>query len=178
LEVIELPLPGLKRIRPRVFSDERGYFLELLHEKRYADAGLPLRFVQTNLSSSRRNVLRGLHYQHPRPQGKLVTVVYGEIFDVALDLRRTSPTFGQWYGELISNRDHAQIYIPEGFAHGFCVLSEIAYVHYKCTEFYDPASEQTILATDPALGINWPVKDPILSAKDAAGRSFATAVLP
>jgi len=178
LEVIDLPLPGLKRVVPRLFSDERGYFLELLHTTRYRDAGLPVSFVQDNLSCSRRGVLRGLHYQHPRAQGKLVTVMLGEIFDVALDLRRTSPTFGQWYGETLSDKDHAQIYVPEGFAHGFCVTSEVAYVHYKCTELYDPASEQTILATDPDLAIAWPAASPILSKKDAAGRRFKDALLP
>jgi dTDP-4-dehydrorhamnose 3,5-epimerase len=178
LEVNDLPLAGLKRVRPRLFNDERGYFLELLHTARYAESGLPGTFVQDNLSCSRKGVLRGLHYQLPRAQGKLVTVVLGEIFDVALDLRRSSPTFGQWHGELLSDKDHTQIYIPEGFAHGFCVLSDVAYVHYKCTDLYDPTAEQTILATDPALAITWPVENLILSKKDAAGRLFKDAVLP
>jgi dTDP-4-dehydrorhamnose 3,5-epimerase len=178
VEVIELPLPGLKLIRPRIFEDERGYFLELMHGPRYTQAGLPSSFVQDNLSCSRRGVLRGLHYQQPHAQGKLVTVVRGEIFDVAVDLRRGSPTFGRWHGETVSDRDHSQIYVPEGFAHGFCVVSEVAYVHYKCTDLYDPACEQTILATDPDLAIAWPCAAPILSKKDAAGRRFKDAILP
>jgi dTDP-4-dehydrorhamnose 3,5-epimerase len=172
VEVIDLPLPGLKLIKPRLFRDERGHFTELMHGPRYAEAGLPSSFVQDNLSHSRRNVLRGLHYQHPRWQGKLITAVEGVIFDVAVDLRRGSPTFGKWYGQELSGEDHVQIYVPVGFAHGFCVMSETASVHYKCTELYDPASEQTILATDPDLAIRWPCSSPILSPKDAAGRRF------
>ena len=178
MEVIDLPLPGLKLIRPRVFRDERGHFLELMHGPRYARAGLPPVFVQDNVSCSRKGVLRGLHYQHPRWQGKLISVLQGEIFDVAVDLRRESATFGKWHGQTLNDEDHAQIWVPAGFAHGFCAVSETATVHYKCTELYDPASEHTILATDPALGIRWPVDTPIVSPKDAAGVSFEDAVLP
>jgi dTDP-4-dehydrorhamnose 3,5-epimerase len=178
LEVLDLPLPGLKLIRPRLFKDERGYFVELMNVARYAEDGLAVTFVQDNLSSSRRGVLRGLHYQQPNAQGKLITVVAGEIFDVAVDLRRASPTFGRWHGQPLADKDHAQLYIPEGFAHGFCVIGEQAIVHYKCTAPYDPAAEQTILATDPDLAIDWPIRDVVLSGKDAAGRRFKDALLP
>jgi dTDP-4-dehydrorhamnose 3,5-epimerase len=178
LETIDLPLAGLKLIRPRLFQDPRGYFVELMNGARYEEAGIATRWVQDNLSSSRRGVLRGLHYQYPNAQAKLVTVIHGEIYDVVVDLRRDSKTFGQWYGCTLSGATHEQLYVPEGFAHGLCVVSETAYVHYKCNAYYEPAAEQTILATDAALGIEWPVRDPILSAKDAAGRRFSDAILP
>jgi dTDP-4-dehydrorhamnose 3,5-epimerase len=177
LEVIDLPLNGLNLIRPRVFTDERGYFLEMLHSERYASA-LGATFVQDNLSFSRRGVLRGLHYQAPRWQGKLVTVVSGEIYDVVVDVRRDSPTFGRWYGESLRGGTHEQLWVPAGFAHGFCVVSETAYVQYKCTDTYDPTGEYTILATDPDIGITWPTAEPILSAKDAAGQRLRDARLP
>jgi dTDP-4-dehydrorhamnose 3,5-epimerase len=178
LEVIDLPLNGLKLIRPRIFTDERGYFLELLQSQRYATALGGATFVQDNLSFSRRGVLRGLHYQFPRWQGKLVSVVQGEIYDVVVDVRRESPTFGRWYGHALRGGTHEQLWVPAGFAHGFCVTSEQAYVLYKCTDLYDPSGEHTILATDPDLGIEWPIAEPTLSAKDAAGRRLKDAVLP
>jgi dTDP-4-dehydrorhamnose 3,5-epimerase len=178
LQVIDLPLSGLKLIRPRLFTDDRGYFLEMLNAERYTAALDGANFVQDNLSFSRRGVLRGLHYQSPRWQGKLVTVVTGEIYDVVVDVRRGSPTFGRWYGESLRGGTHEQLWVPAGFAHGFCVVSETAYVHYKCTDVYDPTGEYTILATDPDIGIVWPVTEPILSTKDAAGRRLKDAVLP
>jgi dTDP-4-dehydrorhamnose 3,5-epimerase len=178
LEIIDLPLSGLKLVRPRLFTDDRGYFVELMNNARYEEAGIPTRWVQDNLSSSRRGVLRGLHYQFPRWQAKLVTVVQGEIYDVVVDVRRQSPTFGQWYGCTLSAATHEQLYVPEGFAHGICVLSETAHLHYKCNEYYDPGGEHTLLATDPDLGIRWPIEDVVLSTKDAAGRRLKDAVLP
>jgi dTDP-4-dehydrorhamnose 3,5-epimerase len=178
LEVINLPIDGLKLIRPRVFTDERGYFLETLHEERYRKALDGATFVQDNLSFSRRGVLRGLHYQFPRWQGKLVTVVEGEIYDAVVDVRQGSATFGRWFGETLRGGTHEQLWVPPGFAHGFCVLSETASVLYKCTDVYDPSGEYTILATDPDIGIGWPVREPILSKKDAAGRRLKDAVLP
>lgn len=176
--VTELPLAGLKLLRPRLFQDERGYFVETHNQKRYAAFGIADLFVQDNVSLSRNGVLRGLHYQHPHGQAKLVHVLRGEIFDVVVDLRKDSPTFRRWHGVHLSSADHAQLYVPRGFAHGFCVLSDEALVQYKCTDFYDPSSEHTLLATDPALGITWPVAEPQLSAKDTAGRRLADAVLP
>ncbi len=178
MEVVDLPLAGLKLIRPRIHEDERGYFLELVQNARYREAGLPSAFVQDNLSFSRRGVLRGLHYQYPAWQGKLVCAIEGEIFDVVVDVRRGSPTFGRWHGERLTSRAHEQIWVPHGFAHGFCVVSETARVLYKCTDVYNSANEYTILATDPELGIEWPVANPLLSAKDAAGVRFRAAVLP
>jgi dTDP-4-dehydrorhamnose 3,5-epimerase len=178
LEVIDLPLDGLKLIRPRIFTDARGYFLEVVHQERYAAALGGVTFVQDNLSFSRRGVLRGLHYQFPRWQGKLVSVVEGEIYDVVVDVRRTSPTFGRWHGQILRGGSHEQLWVPAGFAHGFCATSDTAYVLYKCTDVYDPGGEHTILATDPDIGIAWPVAQPLLSAKDAEGRRLKDAVLP
>jgi dTDP-4-dehydrorhamnose 3,5-epimerase len=153
---------------PRVFADARGYFLETHNAARYTEAGLPV-FVQDNVSQSRRGVVRGLHYQHPNGQGKLVMALVGEIFDVAVDIRRSSPTFGRWVSALLSEETHAQLYIPPGFAHGFCALSETALVAYKCTTAYAPAAEGTVLFSDPDLAIAWPVAEPLLSDKDRAG---------
>lgn len=172
------PLAGLWLLTPDVYRDARGYFLEAHHQQKYSTQGLDVRFVQDNLSHSKKNVLRGLHYQFPNWQGKLVYVVQGEIFDVAVDIRRDSPTFGQWHGITLSAENHQQFYIPPGFAHGFCVLSETAHVIYKCTDFYRPEQEHTLAWNDPALGIAWPVREPLLSAKDAQGRPLADAVLP
>jgi len=177
LEIVDLPLSGAKLIRPRLFKDDRGYFMELCHGPRYAEAGIGSAFVQDNFSYSKRAVVRGLHYQFPRWQGKLVMTLQGEIWDVIVDLRKGSPTFGKWHGLSLSARDHAQLWVPEGFAHGFCVISETAHVLYKCTALYDPAGEHSILPTDPEIGIEWPVKEPILSTKDAAGRRLRDAVL-
>jgi dTDP-4-dehydrorhamnose 3,5-epimerase len=160
-------------LEPKVFGDERGFFLETWNQARYAEAGLPLTFVQDNLSLSRRGVLRGLHFQNPNAQGKLVYVLQGEVFDVAVDIRLGSPTFGQVETVLLSAENKRQLFIPAGFAHGFCVTSETALFAYKCTELYDPKSEGSILWNDPALGIDWPVDSPELSAKDRAAMTLA-----
>ncbi len=166
MNVIETELPGVLLIEPRVFGDARGFFIETWNQSRYADAGLPDRFVQDNLSLSRKGVLRGLHYQHPSPQGKLVSVVLGEVFDVAVDVREGSPTQGKWTSAVLSSENHRQLFIPEGYAHGFLVLSETALFAYKCTDLYQPHCEGSIAWNDPDLGIDWPVSDPIVSAKD------------
>lgn len=173
-QVSSFQLPGVLLIEPRIFNDHRGHFFESYHGERYHAHGLPQRFVQDNISHSKRRVLRGLHYQLGSPQGKLVMAIVGEIFDVAVDIRRGSATFGQWVGAMLSSEDHRQIYIPEGFAHGFCVLSETATVLYKCTTYYAPAEERTIRWNDPALGIAWPLTDPILSGKDGGAPILST----
>lgn len=157
-------------LEPRVFGDARGYFLESWNRARYRDAGIDVDFVQDNLSSSRRGILRGLHFQNPHPQGKLIQVLAGEVFDVAVDLRRSSPTFGQWESLVLSDRNHLQFYLPPGFAHGFAVLSDTALFHYKCTAPYSPADEVTLLWNDPDLAITWPLSDPLLSDKDRQGQ--------
>jgi len=162
-------LPDVKIITPRVFSDDRGFFLETWSDRVYREAGIPGAFVQDNRSSSRRGVLRGLHYQSPNPQGKLVYVVRGAVWDVAVDIRTGSPTFGRWAGVELSDENHRQVFIPAGFAHGFSVLSERADFVYKCTEYYSPADEHTLLWSDPDLGIDWKVEAPIVSAKDRQG---------
>jgi len=168
MQVIETDLPGVVLVEPAVFEDGRGYFLETYHSHRYAENGLPSAFVQQNLSFSKRGVLRGLHYQLGRPQGKLVMVARGEIFDVAVDIRKNSPTYGRWTGATLSTANCRQIYIPEGFAHGFCVTGESATIVYMCTDFYAPAEERGIRWDDPMLKIPWPVEEPILNGKDAA----------
>ena len=170
MNVRETPLPDLLIIEPDVFQDHRGRFLELWNQDRYPS--LP-RFVQDNLSTSHRGVLRGLHFQHPNPQGKLVTVVRGEVFDVAVDLRRGSPTFGQWWGTRLSAEDHRQLWIPSGFAHGFLSLHDDSTVSYKCTALYSPGDERTLRWDDSEVGIEWPMDEPELSEKDRAGRSLA-----
>lgn len=169
MKVQELTLPGLRLIEPRIFRDERGQFLETWNQLRYREAGLPRTFVQDNVSWSTRGVLRGLHYQEPHAQGKLVSVLRGEVWDVAVDIRTDSATFGQWMGVTLSAENGRQLYIPEGFAHGFVVLSDGALLSYKCTDYYHPETERTIRWNDPEIGIGWPVEDPILSAKDRAG---------
>lgn len=163
------PIEGLLLIQPAVYGDERGYFLETYNERDFTQAGYELRFVQDNQSKSRRGVLRGLHYQRRHPQGKLVRVISGEVFDVAVDLRQGSPSFGAWHGVILSGREQNQFYVPPGFAHGFLVLSEEAVFSYKCTEFYHPEDEDGIRWDDPSLGIAWPRlgQAPELSAKDA-----------
>lgn len=168
MNVTELELPGVLLLEPRVFGDERGFFLETWQARRYAEAGMPERFVQDNLSRSLKNVLRGLHYQIHRPQGKLVSVIEGEVFDVAADIDPRSETFGRWVGARLSGDNKRQLYIPPGYAHGFCVLSETAYFTYKCTEYYAPALERGVRWDDPTLGIDWPVDDPIVNERDAA----------
>lgn len=166
MNVTELELPGVLVIEPKVFGDERGFFLETYHRQRYREAGIPRPFVQDNHSRSQRGVLRGLHYQLTHPQGKLVMAVKGEIFDVAVDIRRGSRTYGQWAGAILSEKNHKQIYVPEGFAHGFCVLSEVADVIYKCTDVYTPGDDFGICWSDPDIGIDWPAGTPLLSEKD------------
>ena len=166
-------LPGVVIFEPRVFGDARGFFMETWNQARYAEAGLPERFVQDNLSFSRRGVLRGLHFQNPNGQGKLVSVLQGEVFDVAVDIRVGSPTFGQVASVRLSAENKRQFYIPPGFAHGFCVTSETALFAYKCTEFYDAQAEASLRWDDPALAIAWPVEQPELSAKDAAALTLA-----
>ena len=156
-------------IEPEAFHDQRGYFMEIYHKDKYESLGLKKHFVQDNLSYSVRGTLRGLHYQHPHGQAKLVQVIRGEIFDVIADIRWGSPTFGQWMGAGLSDENRRQFYVPEGFAHGFCVLSETALVYYKCSDFYAPDCEGGILWRDPGMGIEWPIPDPLLSEKD---RSF------
>jgi len=159
-------LSGLLIIEPRIFTDARGFFVETWHQARYREFGLPAQFVQDNLSSSTYGALRGLHFQHPHAQGKLVYVLQGEIFDVAVDIRVGSPTFGKSVCVMLSGENKRQVYVPEGFAHGFCVTSEYALVVYKCTDFYAPQSEEGVLWNDPDLEIDWPVHTPILSDKD------------
>jgi dTDP-4-dehydrorhamnose 3,5-epimerase len=169
MKIRSCDIPGLLVIEPKIFGDARGFFFESWNRQRYQQAGLDLDFVQDNVSFSCHRTLRGLHYQNPKPQGKLVQVLQGEVFDVALDLRRSSPTFGKWHGIALSADDKHQFYIPPGFAHGFVVLSETALFCYKCTEFYSPKDEVTILWSDPDIGVVWPVHDPLLSDKDARG---------
>lgn len=166
LTITPSDLPGVLIITPPHFADHRGFFMETHHQARYAEAGLDRVFVQDNHSRSKRHVLRGLHYQLTRPQGKLVFVVAGEIFDVAVDIRKGSPTFGKWTGAYLSDENKHQIYVPEGFAHGFVVLSEFADVIYKCTDFYTPGDERGIYWADPSISIKWPFSDPVLSDKD------------
>lgn len=174
MKVTALPsLPELLLVQPPVFRDERGTFRELYRDERYAAVGIDVRFVQDNLSLSRRHVLRGLHMQHPRGQGKLVTVLAGAVFDVAVDARRGSPTFGRWEGVTLSAENAHQLWIPPGFAHGFLVLSDEALFSYKCTEPYSPSDELSIRWDDPEIGIEWPVPVPVLSAKDAAAPMLA-----
>ncbi|HEN21134.1 MAG TPA: dTDP-4-dehydrorhamnose 3,5-epimerase [Desulfobacteraceae bacterium] len=159
-------LEGVFLVQPDVFSDDRGYFLETYHRAKYKESGIEYEFVQDNRSHSRHGVLRGLHYQLQNAQGKLVYVVRGEIFDVAVDIRRGSPYFGRWFGAYLSSENSRQIFVPEGFAHGFCVLSKTADVIYKCTDFYSPGDEYGISWSDPDIGIKWPLNSPILSQKD------------
>lgn len=166
MRIVETTLPGVVIIEPDVFGDARGYFQETWNRARYSAIGLDVDFVQDNLSFSRRGILRGLHYQNPLAQGKLVSVLMGEVFDVAVDIRHGSPTFGRWMGVTLSAENKRQFYVPPGFAHGFCVTSETALFAYKCTEFYNPQYERSILWNDPDLGIDWPLSEPLLSEKD------------
>ena len=173
MNVIETDLPGVLILEPRVFGDDRGHFLETWNQDGYAAAGLPPTFVQDNLSYSKPGVLRGLHYQEPHPQGKLVWVVSGEVFDVAVDIRRGSPAFGQWVGVTLSAENARQLWVPEGFAHGFVVTGDHARFAYKCTDRYDRGAEGSIRWNDPTIGIEWPVAAPTLSEKDAAAPPLA-----
>ena len=164
---VSATIPGVVIIEPDVHHDPRGFFLETYHVDKYRAAGIPGPFVQDNHSRSARGTLRGLHLQLRHPQGKLVRVIEGEIFDVAVDVRRGSPTFGRWMGVTLSAENFRQCYLPPGFAHGFAVVSHVAQVEYKCTEIYDPKSELGIAWNDPAIGIEWPIADPLLSDRDA-----------
>jgi len=166
MRLVPTELLGVTIIEPRVFGDGRGYFLETYNQDRYRELGILDTFVQDNLSYSSRGVLRGLHFQNPRPQAKLVTVLQGEVFDVALDIRVGSPTFAKFVGVVLSGENKRQVYIAPGFAHGFCVTSEAALFSYKCSDGYAPESEGGILWNDPDLGIRWPIEGPTLSAKD------------
>jgi len=168
MHLISTEIQDVHIIEPQVFTDDRGYFLETYHGRRFKSAGLSDVFVQDNLSYSIKNALRGLHFQVTRPQAKLVQVISGEIFDVAVDIRRTSPTFSHWVSVHLSEQNKRQVYIPPGCAHGFCVLSKNARVFYKCSDFYDPGDEGGILWSDPALAIDWPIPHPIVSERDAA----------
>ena len=171
MKVIETSLNDCVIIEPIAFGDERGFFLETFHVSRYADlAGISAPFFQDNYSRSSKGVLRGLHFQKTKPQGKLVRVVRGEVFDVAVDLRKDSTTFGRWEAIILSEENKKQLWVPEGFAHGFLVLSEIADLEYKCTDYYDPSDEGSILWSDPDLDIPWPIANPVLSTKDQSAK--------
>ncbi|MGD8369520.1 MAG: dTDP-4-dehydrorhamnose 3,5-epimerase [Desulfobacterales bacterium] len=173
MEIESTRLNGVLLVTPDIYRDRRGYFLETHHRRRYRQMGIDAEFVQDNLSYSVRGTLRGLHFQRTQPQAKLVTVLSGEIFDVAVDIRPGSPAFGQWVGVRLAAEQGRQLFIPEGFAHGFCVLSLRARVHYKCTDFYTPEDEGGILWSDPGIGIQWPVKSPLVSDKDGAFPTLA-----
>jgi dTDP-4-dehydrorhamnose 3,5-epimerase len=167
MNVLSTELEGVLIIEPDVFGDDRGFFMESFQKQRYQQAGIETEFVQDNISFSVRNTLRGLHYQHPKAQAKLVQVLQGEIYDVAVDIRQGSPTFGHWVGIILSGENRRQFFLPPGFAHGFCVLSNTALFLYKCSDFYAPEAEGGICWNDSDLGIPWPVKVPILSERDS-----------
>lgn len=175
MQFFECPIPGPLIIEPKVFGDQRGFFMETWNRAVFARAGLDLDFVQDNHSRSSRGVLRGLHYQNPLPQGKLVRVLSGRVFDVVVDLRRSSDSFGQWFGLELSAANQKMFWVPPGFAHGFLTLEDDTDFLYKCTEFYEPVSEHCLRWDDPALGIEWPLEAivPELSAKDAAGKPLS-----
>ena len=173
MKVTNTKLKDCVTIEPEVFGDDRGFFMEIFQAERYSHlAGIKLPFVQDNHSRSSRGVLRGLHFQKSKPQGKLVRVVRGEVYDVALDIRQGSPTFGQWEGVILSEENKTQFWVPPGFAHGFVVLSDTADFEYKCTDYYDPSDEASILWNDPDLNILWPIDNPILSEKDASAEKW------
>ncbi|MGE9549668.1 dTDP-4-dehydrorhamnose 3,5-epimerase [Erwinia amylovora] len=179
MKVIDTSIPDVKIIEPAVFGDERGFFMETWQQKKFEELVAPRQFVQDNHSKSAHGILRGLHYQTENTQGKLVRVVAGEVFDVAVDMRESSATFGQWVGVLLSAKNTRQLWVPEGFAHGFYVTSESAEFVYKCTDYYNPAHEHTLQWNDPTVGIEWPVdasSGPLLSAKDQVGKLFSEAV--
>ena len=176
MQFTETELPGVILVEPRVFRDDRGYFLETYHREKYRRGGIDATFVQDNHSRSTKNTLRGLHAQEPNPQGKLVRCVAGEIWDVAVDIRRDSPTFRQWVGVVLSAENFRQLWVPPGFAHGFCVLSETAEVEYKCTALYSPEDELGLAWNDPELDVAWPLDGaPVLSAKDREAPTLAEA---
>lgn len=167
MRVVASALPGVVVVEPLVHQDSRGLFFESFHQVKFSEAGIRAQFVQTNVSRSAKGVLRGLHYQWPHPQGKLVNVLEGEVYDVAVDIRRGSPTFGQWVGVVLTSDNHRHLWIPEGFAHGFCVLSEYATFTYQCTTFYDPTADASIRWNDGQISVDWPVSNPLISDKDA-----------
>jgi len=173
MQVIETELPGVLIVEPKVFGDARGYFIETFQAARYRDAGIACTFVQDNVSASSYGVLRGLHLQHPQGQDKLVHVIEGEVFDVAVDVRYGSPHFGKWAGVTLNGENHRQFFVPKGFAHGFCVTSERAVFAYKCSDLYAPDYELSVAWNDPAIGIDWPIGDPELSVKDRSGQALA-----
>ncbi|OKB68764.1 dTDP-4-dehydrorhamnose 3,5-epimerase [Serratia marcescens] len=171
MQVIDTKIDGVKVIQPTVFSDTRGFFMETFEKRRFQDMlDIDLDFVQDNYSRSSRGVLRGLHYQDIKPQGKLVRVVRGEVYDVAVDIRPDSPTFGKWEGIVLSEENKTQLWIPPGLAHGFVVLSEVADFEYKCTDYYSPEHERCLMWNDPDVGVTWPVHHPVLSEKDKQGK--------
>lgn len=168
MDVVETGISGLLLIKPKVFGDKRGFFYEMFQAQRYRDAGINVNFVQDNVSSSAKNVLRGLHFQTRNPQDKLVSVLVGEVFDVAVDMRPDSATFGQWYGAILNDENHHQLFVPKGFAHGFYVLSDTAIFHYKCSDYYSPSNEAGVMWNDPTINITWPLlDDPLIAEKDA-----------
>ncbi len=173
MKFLPTAIPEVVLVEPDVFRDDRGFFLETYHTLKYGGAGLPEEFVQDNHSFSIRSTLRGMHTQLRRPQGKLIRALAGEIFDVAVDLRPGSPTFGRWVGEVLSGENFRQLYVPPGFAHGFCVMSESAHVLYKCTTFYDREDEVALLWNDPQVGIDWPTGTPLLSPRDQVAPTLA-----
>ena len=176
MNIENLSIPDVKLIKPRRFDDDRGFFQQTYHYEQYAEAGITSRFVQDNWSRSTKGVLRGLHYQLAHPQAKLVSIIRGEVFDVAVDIRRNSPTFGRWTGAILSADNGHQMYVPEGFAHGFCVLSDTVDFVYKCSDFYIPGDEYGIIWNDPEIGIEWPqIGDLLVSEKDIALPAFADA---
>jgi dTDP-4-dehydrorhamnose 3,5-epimerase len=180
MNVTPTAIPDVLVIEPKIFADDRGFFLETYQDRRYQEAGIAAPLVQDNHSGSRWGVLRGLHYQVRRPQGKLVSVLAGEVFDVAVDLRRSSPTLGRWVGVRLTSREHKQLWVPPGFAHGFYVLSDWAEVFYKVTDYYDPEGERTLIWDDAEVGVRWPLLDgqaPLLSPKDARGVRLSAADL-
>jgi dTDP-4-dehydrorhamnose 3,5-epimerase len=172
IEVEETKLDGVRIIQPRVFPDERGFFMETFNATDAANEGLPTVYMQDNHSLSAKGVLRGLHYQYPRWQGKLIRAASGEIYDVAVDIRKESPTYGEWLGVILSAENKLQMYVPEGFAHGFVVLSATADLIYKCTALFDPDQDCCLMWNDPDIGVEWPVNDPIVSEKDSKGQWF------
>ena len=169
MNVDSTPLDGVLLVTPQVFGDDRGFFMETYNQAKAAESGLPTEFVQDNHSKSSKGVLRGLHFQYPMWQGKLVRVVQGEIFDVAVDIREGSSTYGKWVGYYLNDQNKQQLYVPEGFAHGFVVTSDTAEVVYKCTQLYAPEQEGSLLWNDPEIGIDWPIAEPLLSDKDKVG---------
>lgn len=178
MQVETTPLAGVLLIKPTIYNDNRGFFYEGYQAEKYFANGITVPFVQDNISRSKKGVLRGLHYQLQKSQDKLVSVIRGQVFDVVVDVRQGSPTFGQWFSQILSDENAYQLFIPKGFAHGFCVMSEFADFMYKVSDYYYPQGEKGIHWNDPQLQINWPVDNPLLSTKDEANSLFKTAELP